>query len=99
MNTTIIIEITDIIEDYLKNVSFAGAVADISFTDNYETVTLVAIFHIRNSSTVKIGEYDGLQNNLSLWNISEECISTDDFVVDYNLLNTVYAIYTCTYIL
>ena len=90
------IEITDIIEDHLKNVSFAGAVADISFTDNCETVTPVAIFHIRNNSTVKIGEYDGIQNNLSLWNISEESIPTDDFVVRYNLLNTVYAIYIYT---
>ena len=90
------IEITDIIEDHLKNVSFAGAVADISFTDNRETVTPVDIFHIRNGSTVKIGEYDGLQNNLSLWNISEESIPTDDFVVRYELLNTVYAIYIYT---
>ena len=48
------IEITDNIEDHLKNVSFAGAVADISFTDNRETVTPVDIFHIRNGSTVKI---------------------------------------------
>ena len=87
------IEITDIIEDHLKNVSFAGTVADNSFTDNCETVTPVAIFHIRNSSMVKIGEYDGLQNNLSLWNILEESIPTDDFVICYNLLNTVYSIY------
>ena len=90
------IEITNIIEDHLKNVSFAGAVADISFTDNRETVTPVDIFHIRNGSTVKIGEYDGLQNNLSLWNISEESIPTDDFVACYELLNTVYAIYIYT---
>ena len=90
------IVITNIIEDHLKDVSFAGAVADISFTDNRETVTPVDIFHIRNGSTVKIGEYDGLQNNLSLWNISEESIPTDDFVVRYELLNTVYAIYIYT---
>ena len=90
------IAITNIIEDHLKSVSFAGTVADISFTDNRETVTPVDIFHIRNGSTVKIGEYNGLQNNLFLWNISEESIPTDDFVVRYNLLNTVYAIYIYT---
>ena len=91
------IVITNVIEDHLKSVSFAGAVAEINFDrNNREAVTPINILQIRNGKNVMIGRYNGLQNNLSLWNISEESIPSDDFVVRYELLNTVYAIYIYT---
>ena len=91
------IVITNVIEDHLKSVSFAGAVAEINFDrNNREAVTPINILQIRNGKNIMIGRYNGLQNDLSLWNISEESIPSDDFVVRYELLNTVYAIYIYT---
>ena len=87
------IAITNIIEDHLKNVSFAGAVAEINFDqNNREAVAPINIFQIRNGKNMMIGRYNGLQNELSIWNISEENIPSDDFVVRYKTLNEVYAI-------
>ena len=88
------IAITNIIEDHLKSVSFAGAVAEINFDrNNREAMTPINIFQIRNGKNVMIGRYNGLQNDLSLFNISEESIPSDDFVVRYNSLNEAYAIF------
>ena len=88
------IAITNIIEDHLKSVSFAGAVAEINFDqNNREAVTPINILQIRNGKNIMIGRYNGLQNDLSLWNISEESIPSDDIVVRYNSLNEAYAIF------
>ena len=87
------IAITNIIEDHLKSVSFAGAVTEINFDrNNREAVTPINILQIRNGKNVMIGRYNGLQNDLSMWNISEESIPSDDFVVRYKTLNEAYAI-------
>ena len=73
--------------------SFAGAVAEINFDqNNREAVAPINIFQIRNGKNMMIGRYNGLQNELSIWNISEENIPSDDFVVRYKTLNEAYAI-------
>ena len=77
-------EITDIIERHLKNVSFSGAVGEIKFDANSESLLPVEIYQIRNEYSILIGKY---QNDvLSLWNISEVTFPGDDFDIRYNLI-------------
>ena len=83
-------EITDIIEIHLKNVSFSGAVGEIKFDTNSESLLPVEIYQIRNEYSVLIGKY---QNDvLSLWNISEVTFPGDDFDIRYDLISKPLAI-------
>ena len=83
-------EITDIIERHLKNVSFSGAVGEIKFDANRESLLPVMIYQIRNEYSVLIGKY---QNDvLSLWNISEVTFPRDDFDIQYDLISKPLAI-------
>ena len=78
-------EITGIIERHLKNVSFSGAVGEITFDTNRESLLPVEIYQIRNEYSVLIGKY---QNDvLSLWNISEVTFPGDDFDIRYDLIS------------
>ena len=83
-------EITDIIERHFKNVSFSGAVGEIKFDDNRESLLPVEIYQIRNEYSILIGKY---QNDvLSLWNISEVTFPGDDFDLRYDLISKPLAI-------
>ena len=78
-------EITYIIERHLKNVSFSGAVGEIKFDDNSESLLPVEIYQIRNEYSILIGKY---QNDvLSLWNISEGTFPGDDIDIRYDLFS------------
>ena len=78
-------DITDIIERHLKYVSFSGAVGEIKFDANSESLLPVKIYQIRNEYSILIGKY---QNDvLSLWNISEVTFPGDDFDIRYNLIS------------
>ena len=78
-------EITEIIENHLKDVTFQGAVNKVKFNNLREAQTPVSLFHIRNGTKVEIGQYD--DNGLMLYNTSAEMFPDDDFVLVYNLLS------------
>ena len=83
-------EITDIIERHLKNVSFSGAVGEIKFDGDSESLLPVEIYQIRNEYFVLIGKY---QNDvLYLWNVSEVTFPGDDFDIRYDLISKPLAI-------
>ena len=78
-------EITDIIERHLKNVSFSGAVGEIKFDTNSESLLPVEIYQIRNKYSILIGKYQ--TDVLSLWNISEGTFPGDEFDIRYDLIS------------
>ena len=80
-------EITEIVEAHLKNIHFEGAVAKVSFSNLQEVSTPVMIFQVRNGRSVTIGKYDESINNLTLIDISQEHIPSDDFETSYYLIN------------
>ena len=83
-------EITDIIERHLKNVSFSGAVGEIRFDGDSESLLPVEIYQIRNEYSVLIGKYEN--DDISLWNISEVTFPGDDFDIQYDLISKPLAI-------
>ena len=90
--------ITNIIEKHLQNVSFPGAVGDISFNYNHESQVSVYIFQVKNSTEVLIGKYLVKNEALTLYDYSLINFPKDDFDVHYNLLSLWIAIIMYTVI-
>ena len=49
-------QITDVIEEYLRNVSFQGASGDIKFSENREVSTPIDLFQIRSGDEILVGK-------------------------------------------
>ena len=79
-------KITEIIEKYLSNVTFEGAVSRVQFNSIREAVTPVTLCHVRNGTTIRIGDYDETTNTLTLYNISKDHIPDDDFIIVYDIV-------------
>ena len=76
-------EITSIIEDHLKNVSFTGTLGTVAFDKYREVTTRVGIYQIRNNNEVEIAT---IQNGkLKHFNWTED-VPSDEFEEQYNLL-------------
>ena len=77
-------EITAIIEGHLEDVSFAGTLGTVAFDKHREVPTEVGIFQIRNDQEFEIATI--LNGTLTLLNISEEDIPSDNFERHYDLI-------------
>ena len=71
--------LTSIIANNVKMISFSGATGQIHFNEFHESDTEVHIFQIQSGEAVHIGSYDPMSQNLTLHLQPSEVIPEDDF--------------------
>ena len=77
--------ITDILEESMRSVSFTGTVSQISFDEKREALTPINLFLVKQGQQVHIGEFHTTNQKLTLHNISDNDFPDDDFVEVVNL--------------
>ena len=85
-------EITEIVEERLREIQFEGAVAKVSFNNLQEVVSPVVIYQVRNGKSMMIGKYNEATNNLTLLGVSREHVPSDEYATNYNLIDQKVAI-------
>ena len=71
--------LTSVIVNNVKMISFSGATGQIHFNEIHESDTEVHIFQIQSGEAVHIGSYDPMSQNLTLHLQPSETIPEDDF--------------------